>query len=325
MKEQKPKDNFNKKEGTFLYDNKKDEVVMNVLELYPNAETHFFKGANGAKKKDLLQKKLRSVFNEMEQEEYANALGDKFRKFKDKAREKLRGVGKVVARAALVVPRGAAIALIRLNFRGAATRFSLLTSDGVKKIEKRWRNLGGKSDKLRDAINAGKNKPLIVCGKKCRSKAGKNPSISNAIKDDFVNSTGVDIAGLVASGGGVVMGLVSLVSGQQNFKNQQDLMLLEAELAKKAASEKKIDDSMSPQEKALAEEIIKAQEKNYDPISAIENNPNLTADEKAAAIEEIQKSQNLGNANTKKIVAGGIILLGLLGILYFSLKNKSES
>ena len=77
-------------------------------------------------------------------------------------------------------------------------------------------------------------------------------------------------------------------------------------------------------EKALAEEIIKAQENNFDPISAIENNPNLTADEKRAAIEEIQKSQNLGNVKTKKIIAGGLVVLGLLGILYFSLKNKSE-
>jgi hypothetical protein len=80
-------------------------------------------------------------------------------------------------------------------------------------------------------------------------------------------------------------------------------MRLEAELASKAAAEKKIDDSMTPQEKALAEEIIKAQENNFDPISAIENNPNLTADEKLAAIEEIQKSQNLGNVKTKKIIA----------------------
>jgi hypothetical protein len=324
MKQQKPKDNFNKKEGTFLYDNKNDEVVMNILELYPNAETHFFKGSNGAKKKEQLQKKLRSVLNEMQGEEYANAFGDGFRRFRNKAKDKLKGVGRVIARASLVVPRGAALALIRLNFRGSATRFALLTPQGLQQIEKRWKNLGGKADKLRDAIQAGKGKPLLVCGKKCRSKAGKNPPISNAIKDDFVNTTGVDVAGLIASGGTVVGGLIGLVQGNQNYKNQKDLMLLEAELAKKTAAEKRIDDSMTAQEKALAEEIIKAQEGSYDPIAAIQNNPNLTADEKSAAITEIQSNQSISNDKKMKIIAGTAIVLGLLGIIYYSLKNKSE-
>ena len=49
------KDNFNKKEGEFLYDNKNDEILLNVLDLYPNKTSYFFQGEGGKLKKKALQ------------------------------------------------------------------------------------------------------------------------------------------------------------------------------------------------------------------------------------------------------------------------------
>ncbi len=306
-------DNFNKGAGVYRYDDKNDELMMYCLELYPQESARFFGRGNDVKKK-LLQSKLRDAMDKAQEEEMLNASGGGRRFFK--------GLGRTVARAALVVPRGAAIGLIRLNFRGVAKRFSLLNEKGKSKLDLKWKDLGGKTDKLNDAIKAGKDKKPFVCGKKCRSKAGSNPSVD--VSDEFVNFDPAT-ASLVASGAGVVTAMTAAVSQSSSYKNQAELMKLEADLKQAESQENAIDATMTPAERKIAEEIIKAQNSGGDPIEAIRRNPNLTADEKDAAIKSLKQMTGGGDMN-KKIIIGGIVvaIIGLIGYYLYS-KKSSES
>lgn len=315
-------DNFNKKEGTFLYDNKRDEMLLNVLDLYPDKTTFFFKGVKGNQKKKELQDKVRSVFDQSvtEIEAYENAGGSGRRRLRDA----LRKVGRGIATASLAPARGAALALIRLNFRASAKKFNAITVEAKEKLDKKWERLGGNVDKLNAAINAGKSKKTLACGKKCRAKAGKNPQLPTEATSDFINFTDPVTVAIIGAGGATLAGLLKLVDSKKNYKNQKDLTLLNAELNQAIKEEDAIDATMTPQERKIADEVIKAQESGFDPIEAINKNPNLTADEKAAAIAEIQDAQG-GSDNRKKVViAVGAVALLVGGYFIYKLTSKKS-
>lgn len=326
-KTKKHKDNFNKKEGILLSDNRQDEMMANVLDLYPKQTSYMFMGVEGAKKRTELQKDVRKYFDKLQENDSAlNASGRKDRKG-------LQKVGRTIVRATLAVPRGAGLALIRLNFRGIAKRFDLLNAEGEEKIMKKWEQLGGKRDKLASAIEAGKDKKIIVCGKKCRAKAGANPKLPTDISDEKMNVAGVDDAGYIATisaGIGTITALVNQVgtgvNSRKNYKRQSDLMKLEADLKQKDSEENAIDATMTPSERKIAEEIVKAQEAGNDPIQAIKNNTNLTAEEKAEAIKQLEGIQKstIGIDTSKKFILLGVLLIaGYLGWNYY--KNQQTN
>jgi hypothetical protein len=319
-KTKKHKDNFNKKEGVLLSDNKQDEMMANILDLYPKQPSYLLSGAEGAKKRTELKKEVRTYFDKLQDNDTALSANGRRRD-----RKGLKRVGRAIVRASLAVPRGAGLALIRLNFRGLAKRFDLLNSQGEEKLMKKWEELGGKKDKLASAIEAGKDKTILLCGKKCRAKEGSNPKLS--VQSDL---TGGEIVALIGAGGAVVGALVNQVgagvNSKNNYKNTSALMKLEAELKQKEAEENAIDATMTPSERKIAEEIIKAQEAGNDPIQAIRNNTNLTAEEKAEAIsqlESIQKS-TIGIDTSKKFILVGVLLIaGYLGWTYY--KNQQTN
>ena len=327
-KTKKHKDNFNKMQGILLSDNKQDEMMANVLDLYPKQTSYLLMGADGSKKRSELKKEVRKYFDKLQEDDIAlNASGGK------KNRKGLKKVGRTIARATLAVPRGAGLALIRLNFRGFAKRFDLLNSEGEEKIMKKWEQMGGKRDKLASAIEAGKNKKIIVCGKKCRAKAGANPKLPSDINDEKMNVAGVDDAGYIATisaGIGTLTALINQVgtgvNSKKNYKNTSDLMKLEADLKQKESEENAVDATMTPSERKIAEEIVKAQDAGNDPIEAIKNNTNLTAEEKAEAIKQlegIQKSTIGIDTNKKFILLGVLLVAGFLGWTYY--KNKQTN
>jgi hypothetical protein len=315
------KDNFNKREGEFLYDNKNDEILLNVLDLYPNKPSYFFQGEGGRLKKQALQKKVRETYNEQQEEILLGADGKGLKKLK----KGLKKIGRGVATAALAPARASALALIRLNFRGSGKKMSLVNSQGEKKLFEKWEKLGGKKDSLKKAIEVGKDKKLLVCGKKCRAKAGPNPQPSQN-NQEFENFTpDPATASLIATGGAMVGTLVGVVSKESDFKNQKELMKLQSDLNQKEREESAIDATMTPQERKIAEEIVKAQESGSDPINAIQKNPNLTNEEKQEAISQIkglQKSK-IGIDTNKKIILGVVAVLGLV-VLYKYYQSQKE-
>lgn len=316
-------DNFDKNQGVFLYDNKSDEMMCNVLELFPNKKSLLLQGQKGAARKKELQKKVREAFNkELEGGEYENALGDKL---KDRIRGALKKVGRAVATAGLAPARGAFLGLVRMNYRNAAKKLYVADAQAKEKYEAKWERLGGKKSKLRAAIEAGKKKKAIVCGKKCRAAAGRNPQPPTPQEDEFVNELTAATATLIAAGAGVLAAMLKIVDTSVGAKKNAELMRLNAELNQADKEEDAVDATMTDQERKIAEEIIKAQESGSDPILAIQNNPNLTADEKAAAIAEINAS--LGGMSTNRKILYftiGAVALGAIGYLIYKLSNKSE-
>jgi len=305
-------DNFNKGAGVYRYDDKDDELMMYCLDLYPKESARFFGKGNEIKKK-MLQEKLRQAMNKaQEEQEMLNASG---------ARKFFKGLGRGVARAALVAPRGAAIGLIRLNYRGAATRLSILNQRGKSKVDSKWKDLGGKTDKLNAAISAGKNKKPLICGKKCRARMGRSQNFDGM--DDYYNFSDPVTASMIAAGAGMLSTIIGVISKNQDYKRQEDLIKLQSELQKAENEENAIDATMTPSERKLADEIIRAQNAEADPIEAIRRNPNLTADEKEAAIKELQRMTSSVSLRNKLIIGGIIVtILGLVGYYIYSKKTN---
>lgn len=330
---------FKKTAGNKFYtEDIKDEMMCYVLDLYPHKKQEVFIGKDGNKRRKELYKKVRAYFNTIQDdsEEYYGALGDGLKRFGKKAKEKvkkgLKKVGNVVKRGALVMPRGAALGLIRVNFRGAASKFNLLTQEGIEKIKRKWENLGGKADRLQAAIDAGKSKKPFICGKKCRAKAGKNPQLSPEMADNFLNESWSNLAGFddvgigtwIAAGGTVVGSLIKVVGDKSNYKSQIELAKINQEIEEQKAKEKKIDAAMSPQDQKLVDEIIKSQESSFDSAKAIAENPNLTAEEKTEALKQLKEDLDDGQglSKTSKIGIGVVVTLTALGLLYYFTKNK---
>ncbi|NBX73334.1 MAG: hypothetical protein EBQ89_03445 [Alphaproteobacteria bacterium] len=323
------KEGFRKRnQGRFMYDNKSDEMMCNVLQLYPNKKQNIFLGKEGEIKRQKLYKKVRdkfSSFAEYENEEFAEFGKGRGKKLFKKIGKGLKKVGRVIARGTLVIPRSAFLSLVRLNFRGSASRFNLLNEKGKQKLNEKWEKLGGKLDALDRAISKGKGKHPLACGKKCRSKAGKNPQLPNDLESEFVNMEPTTLSAIIASGGAVLTSAVKSIGDKSNYKSQIELAKIEQEIKEAENKEKKIDAQMTPQEQAIADEIIKAQESGFDSVKAIMENPNLTADEKKAALLELQES--LGNNKSlfsaKNIVIGAVILSAIGFGLYYMSKNKN--
>lgn len=319
------RDNFNKKENEFLYDNKNDEILLNVLDLYPNKTSYFFQGEGGRLKKEALQQKVRETYNREQEDEVLYDAGGRGLK---KLKKGLKKVGRGIATAALAVPRSAALVIMRLNFRGNAKKFSLLNSQGEKKVLDKWKKLGGDTEALKRAIKAGKDKKPFVCGKKCRAKAGPNPQITKD-NEEFAYIGGPDdaaIAAYISTGAGLVATMVGVVSKSKDFKNQKELMQLQSDLNQKEREESAIDATMTPQERKIAEEIIKAQESSSDPINAIQMNPNLTNEEKQEAISQIKGMQksNIGIDTNKKIILGVVAVIGLVVLYKYYQSQKQQ-
>lgn len=321
------KDNFNKREGEFLYDNKNDEILLNVLDLYPNKPSYFFQGEGGRLKKEALQQKVRETYNrEQEDEVLYDAGGRGWKKLKKGVKKGLKKIGRGVATAALAPARASALALIRLNFRASGKKMSLVNSQGEKKLFDKWEKLGGKKDSLKKAIEAGKGKKALVCGKKCRAKAGPNPQPPKDNQEFSNFSPDPATASLIATGGAMVGTLIGVISKDKDYKNQKDLMQLQSDLNQKEREEAAIDATMTPQERKIAEEIVKAQESGSDPIIAIQNNPNLTNDEKQEAISQLKGLQksNIGIDTNKKIILGVVAVLGLVVLYKYYQSQKQQ-
>lgn len=326
---QQPKEGFKKRnQGRFMYDNKSDEMMCNVLQLYPNKKQNIFVGKEGEERRKQLYNNVRDKFNSFAESDYEFV---DFGRGKGRLKKAFKGIGKglkkvgrAVKTAALAPARGSFLAVVRLNFRGLATRYNLLNEKGKKKFFEKWEKMGGKVSALERAVDAGKGKPIVMCGKKCRAKAGKNPQLPSDLEKDFVNWTGFDDAAVVSAALSVIAAMTKAVGDKSNYKSQIELAKLENETAKAEEKEKKIDATMTPQEAAIADEIIKAQAGGFDAVKAIMENPNLTAEEKNAALQDLKEDMVDGGLSTGKKIGIAVGIVALLGIGFY-LMNKNQN
>lgn len=318
---EQPQQGFAKRsKNIFLTDNKSDEMMGNVLDLFPNKQQYIFQGKEGEIKKQTLKNKVREKFNSIIEDDNYLEFG---KRNKNKRRGAFKKIGRAIKTAALAPARGAFLGLVRLNFRASASRFNLLNEQGLKKLYEKWDKLGGKRSALENAIEKGKNKKILACGKKCRASVGKNPQLPKEAQSDFVNFDPTTNAALIAAGGTVLATMIATVSNKSNYKSQIELANIENETAKTDADERKIDDTLTPQEKALAEEIIKSQEGSFDAVKAITENSNLTAEEKTAALEDLKQDGVGIDMNTKILI--GVSVLAALGVAFYLYKQNNKN
>jgi hypothetical protein len=275
-------------------------------------------------KKKALHSAVREKFNMMcENDAYAEFGRGRRNKDKKRDRKGLRKIGRAIKTAALAPARGAFLGLVRLNFRGSASRFNLLNEQGRKKLFEKWDRLGGKRDALEKATDAGKGKKPLACGKKCRASAGKNPQLPSQAQSDFVNFEPATNAALISAGGGVLATMVKVISDKSNYKSKIELAKIENDTAKQDENERKIDATMTPQEAALANEIIKAQDSSFDAVKAIVENPNLTAEEKKAALEDLKQDVSGMSTNQTILIGIGVVAALSLGFYLYKQSNKN--
>jgi hypothetical protein len=226
-----------------------------------------------------------------------------------------------VFRATLVTPRGAFIALVRLNYRGFAWKIDAILNGkdaNLKtKLQQKWYGLGGDVSNLIEATNAGKAKKPSICGKNCKKQLIDNKS--NFTDDsDYYNLTGAEVVGILVTNAKVVItalgtilsSVVVALSKSQEIKSaeriaeQENATLTQAEKDKIAIAEKKI-------------------EAETDPRNRIINDPNFTQEEKESALKLLDEAEGskLNKDVIKYVVIGGIVLVAIF-LISKSLKNK---
>lgn len=124
-------------------------------------------------------------------------------------REERKAGGGAVKKVALAPVRGAFLGLVALNVRGLATKINALASKGDKDIKEFWLKLGGRYDKLIDAVNTGK-------GKKALFGKGKGVSGANAVE----YSEGIGAVTLATATAAIAAAAPALLAISKLFKKK---------------------------------------------------------------------------------------------------------
>jgi len=249
-------------------------------------------------------------------------------KLKDVANNVAKGVGKAILKGGLIAPRGAYLSLLALNFRGQAYKVNAVvngTDEALKKaLKKKWEGLGGKYDSLVKTATKGATKKPFFCGKECNQKLLTTNLSAESIKStpidaEYLNAGGVDDAVIVAwiGLGSTMIGVIGSVVGKA-----QDTKLQKADIQ---SAEKIAEQENATLTKVEKDKIdLKKQELATagDPTAIVLNNPNLTQEEKATALKQIEIVETKATeSNAKKyLMYGGIALLG-----FFLFKSFSKS
>jgi len=265
-----------------------------------------------------------------------------------------KAIGKGIVVATMAIPRGGFLACMALNYRGMATKMDKIFNDPKykskrDKVKEKWYKFGGKFDRLKNAVEKGKNKKPFLCGKKCKSKLAEKvtsnftgadgrqtikfnkgawanevmkmyqESIDNAMFYNVEPTTTASVA--VASAGAIIGAMTPILKGVAETAT-------EAKANKEAQAEversnRAFEAQASEAQKAqlaLAEEQIRLQ---ADPKNAILNNDALTADEKRealAVLDETLQSEEKGKMK-KYLLYGALGLVGLIAIGFIAKKK----
>jgi hypothetical protein len=287
-----------------ILDNKSDQVITEAFGFYSNEGLSFI-GSKNKEKRKALKGKVRA----------------KLENIKEKAEDGLHKAGHVIAKGVVAVPRTAYLGLVRLNYRGAATKLFYANREGITKFVRFWEKIGGDQDSLNKAIQAGHDKKPLACGKKCRLTASKSSESGVKValeKAQFMNVAGVDDVLELLGAASTILGTANsiLKSVKPTKEGEKAVGDMEKELSKEDAKQTAEDKAMTPQEKKEAEAVIKQQEEESNPINQIEKNPDITPEEKEAAIADLKKTLKSTSSDSlfKKPVFYIVLGLALFGV-----------
>lgn len=295
-----------------ILDNPSDQVLTEAFGFY-SSEGLSFVGKKNKDKRKKLTGKVRAKLDDI----------------KDKVEDGLKKVGHIVAKGAVAVPRVAFLGLIRLNFRGMATKIYYANPEGKTKFIKFWEKIGGEDRSLNEALQAGFQKKPKACGKKCRLKASQNANNDPKTvieKVQFMYPTGLEeAAGLLTTASPIIAAAMAIINGIKPTKEGEKAVAeVDADLKKEDAAADAEDRTMTKEEKKEAEAVIKQDEAAADPIKEIENNPDIKPDEKQAAVDELKKTLKKTDSEDSifKKPMFWIGVVGVVGVVGFILYKK---
>ena len=269
----------------------------------------------------------------------------------------IKKVGRGIVIGVLAIPRGSYLLLMRVNYRGLATKTAVAKdnpkyADVWKKVKEKWKKLGGKVSSLESAVNKGKDKKPVLCGKKCKAKIAKKVGSSftgadgsvgykldnrkwarevmkvyqRSIEDETfgnvepVSSTAVATAvGTASTIIGTMAGIMTSVKA--NKIQEQALQDAQAETNRQNAEFERLASDRQKEELRLAEEQIASQS---NPRNAILNNTELSQDEKKEALailDESLKVEEETKGKNKMLLYIGLAVVGVIGIVLLKRKK----
>jgi len=194
-------------------------------------------------------------------------------------------------RASLTLPRSAYLGLIKLNYRGLATRMGAFYDKdraNWRKLEKKYCTLGGGTDSFLKAVKQGQNKKPLICGAKCKAKLPRNFSgfAIDASSFDYNYPTGAEetaaaaatASPVLASIGGTLTAISAVTGPAADIANDVERAV--------GKDEAKDDAGLTPEEK-----------------QEIENNFKQAQEEILAAVNEA----GIGGAGANKLLVYGLI------------------
>lgn len=226
-----------------------------------------------------------------------------------------------VNRAILFTPRGAFMALLRLNYRGFAWKIDAILNGkdaNLKtKLQQKWYGLGGDVSNLIEATNAGKPKKPVVCGKACNQKLLE---VKSNFTDelDYYNVTGAEVLAIIKANASVIIKALTTIFSSATIASTKKK---EIESAERIAEQENATLSQGEKDKiALAKKKIEAE---TDPRNQIINDPKLTQEEKESALKLLDEAEGskLNKDVIKYVVIGGIALVAIF-LISKTLKNK---
>lgn len=325
---------FDSSADDHIVDYEEDEQILFALEGEENFSELFgskkkrkaTRAKRKEKRKDRREKRKEKVksFFDRQKQNVKNVVKDPVKAIK----KGLEEVGKGIKQGVLAVPRGSALALIALNYRGLGTKIASLSPAAHDRLKKKWEQLGGQQSKLFSAAENAKGKKALACGSKCRAKL---PSLAkdksnfdgyNIIGDYHNVAGGDDIAALIAAGSAIIGTLAAIINkGIDAKKNATELEAMKQELEQQDKAfdeEQKQKSAAQRKEEDLAEKALLAQ---MSPIQQIQANPNLTAEEKAASIVQVNKALGTGIPWKPIMIGGGILAVIGIGWMLYSKKK----
>lgn len=147
----------------------------------------------------------------------------------------------------LSIPRGSFLTLVRLNYRGLASRMNRaklnepnIYNSAISKFVK----LGGNKENFTKAIEVGKNKRPLACGKKCKAKKGLNFGGNNDFSQDELDffeqnpdysysygdpATVTVTASIIASASAILVPIINIIGKGKMTKLEAEIDREEAE------------------------------------------------------------------------------------------------
>ncbi len=224
-------------------------------------------------------------------------------------------LGKGVLKVYLTPVRGAFLSLLLLNFRGFATKIMAIENGRDAKLKSRlkskWENvLGGNYDELIKSAKKAENKKPFFCGKQCKLNLIENQKYNNAL-----GSLGV--AAIIGAAGTAIGVLGQTINNAIISKSKKR----EIEAAQEQSERELATLSSIEREKiALAEKQL---QQESDPSKAIINDPNLSPEEKKAALDLLKENESEKDSrNVRKILMIGLPILAVLAIGGYFLTRK---